>query len=189
MVQRSLIRNTTKRYCHTEVGDGTGKSYIDDKAGSQKETTEMGFIEEQVKKIFEERMKNNSYPLFTAWNNYENWLPVRKIDGEFRKLYKLPHWIKEKDLDIVVDRLVKNLETTRSGRELVRYLAAPTAYGKTSLILPAFLRSTKRKDLIGFSHYIYIAFENNASRTFSFYSQLNNNNALAEKQGGAFIVI
>ena len=97
VVQRSLLRNTTKRYCHTEVGGGAGKSYVDDKAGSQKETTEIGVIEEQL--IFEERMKNNSYPLFTNWSNYENWLPVREINQEFRKLYKLPHWVKEKDLD------------------------------------------------------------------------------------------
>ena len=152
MIQRSLVRISTKRYCHTEVGDGAGKSYVDDKSGSQKETTEMGVIEEQIKQIFEERMKNNSYPLFANWSNYEKWLPVRQISGEFRKLYKLPHWIKEKDLDFVVDRLAKDLDTTSSARDFVRYLAAPTAYGKTSLILPAFLRSTKRKDLIGFSH-------------------------------------
>ena len=115
------------------------------------------------------------------------WLPVRQISGEFRKLYKLPHWIKEKDLDFVVDRLAKDLDTTSSARDFVRYLAAPTAYGKTSLILPAFLRSTKRKSyLIGFSHYIYIAFDNNDSRTFRLSSELNNK--MAKKQGGAFIV-
>ena len=88
---------------------------------------------------------------------------------------------------IVVNRLAKQPDNIYGARDLARYLAAPTGYGKTSLILPVFLRSTKRKDLIGFSHYIYIAFENNASGTFSFSSHLNKDNALAENQG-AFIV-
>ena len=187
LVKRSLLRISTKRYCHTEVGDNA-ESYVGDKAGSQNEKTEIGVIEEQVKQIFEEKMKNDSFPLFTNWSNYEKWLPVRNINKKFRKLYELPHWIKEKDLDFVVDRLAYHPTEARGARELVRYLAAPTAYGKTSLILPAFLRSTKRKDLIGFSHYVYIAFENNASRSFRFLSELNRNCDLAKKQGGAFVV-
>ena len=180
LVQRSLLRISTKKNCHTEVGDNAEKSYVGDKAGSQNETTEKGVIEEQVKQIFEEKMKNDSYPLFTNWSNYEKWLPVREINRIFRKLYELPHWIKEKGLDFVVDRLAQLPTEARGARALVRYLAAPTAYGKTSLILPVFLRSTKRKDLIGFSLFIF-RFRNNASRTFRFLSELNRNCDLAEK--------
>ena len=187
LVQKSLLRISTKRYCHTEVGDGAVESFVDDKGGSQQKKTEMGVfggIEKEIKQTFEKKMKNGSYPLFADWSNYEKWLPVRRIDKKFRKLYELPHWVKEKDLDFVVDRLTKTPPDDQSARGLVRYFAAPTGYGKTALILPAFLRSTERKD--GFSHYIYIAFENNDSRSFFFGSPLNK--ITAKKLGGAFIV-
>lgn len=43
-------------------------------------------------------------------------------------------------------------------RNVVMYLAAPGASGKTSSILPAFLRSGE-KDTSGFTHYVYLAFD------------------------------
>eukprot|EP00600_Ochromonadales_sp_CCMP1393_P001207 CAMPEP_0174979394 /NCGR_PEP_ID=MMETSP0004_2-20121128/14748_1 /TAXON_ID=420556 /ORGANISM="Ochromonas sp., Strain CCMP1393" /LENGTH=54 /DNA_ID=CAMNT_0016230899 /DNA_START=54 /DNA_END=215 /DNA_ORIENTATION=+ len=42
-----------------------------------------------------------------------------------------------------------------STRKKVRYLSAPTASGKTSSVLPAFLESASMED--GGTHYLYIA--------------------------------
>ena len=105
----------------------------------------------------------------------------------FQKLYKLPYWIKLNDLDFVVDKLEKTpLDSFQGARDLVRYVSVPSGYGKTSLILPAFLRSAERED--GFTHYIYIAFHNNDSRSFVSDNDLYKNELLAEFQGAAFIV-
>ena len=78
----------------------------------------------------------------------------------YRKLYKLPHWVpNEKDLDILANKIAEQDDNTRAS---VKYLAAPGA-GKTCAVLPAFLRCAERH---GFTHYIYIAFNNNEKRTF-----------------------
>lgn len=41
-------------------------------------------------------MKSDEFPLFTDFNTYEKWLPVRQID--MLKLYQLPHYTNENDL-------------------------------------------------------------------------------------------
>ena len=167
VIKRS--RFIVKRYCHSSSGDHHGAlqiSSVDKSDLQQNKITEIGF-ENKLKEIFEKKMKNDSFPLFANWSNYEKWLPVREINEKFCKLYKLPHWVKEKDLDFVVSRLIDQQSDTKGARKIVRYIAAPSAFGKTSLILPAFLRSTARGD--GFTHYIYIAFRNNGEKTFKLY--------------------
>ena len=137
-------------------------------------------------------MKNNSYPLFTNWSNYEKWLPVRSItvgatDLGCKKLYTLPHWIKRKDLDFVVDKLLRKPLYRKGVRKLVRYLSVPSGYGKTSLILPAFLRSTELED--GFTHYIYIAFANNDSRNFHADPFAPSSDIKKAEEQGAFFIV
>ena len=58
----------------------------------------------------------------------------------YRKLYKLPHWVNEKDLDILANKIAEQDDNTRAS---VKYLAAPGA-GKTCAVLPAFLRCAER---------------------------------------------
>jgi len=79
-------------------------------------------------------------------------------------------------------------QLTRNGKERysVKYLAAPSASGKTSCILPAFL---KGEDMDMFTHYLYFAFDNNDGRHFSvtpFRPAKDVDEELAEKQGAAF---
>ena len=87
--------------------------------------------------------------------------------------------------------MADQLEQKRDDRSFVMYLTAPSKSGKTSSILPAFLKSAERnKDGKGFTHYIYIAFKNNNKRNFSFLglpSSLHDNPRCAEKQGGYFM--
>ena len=122
-------------------------------------------LEKKLKNIFEKKMKNDTYSLFADFSNYEKWLPTVKSnipsDTSYHKLYKLPYWTNENDLDI----LVKKLEAPPSNDAHVKYFAAPDSQGKTCAILPAFLRSAERNG--GFTHYIYLPFHNNEMRNFS----------------------
>ena len=137
-------------------------------------------MEEKLKKTFENKMKNDKYPLFADFNTYEKWLPVRDIDG-YRKLYKLPYYTNKIDLDF----LVKKLEEPKSRRD-VKYFAAPGKSGKTSAVLPAFLRSAEKKN--GFTHYLYIAFDNNDSRTFTAYPDEPSKIQVRAKNQGADVI-
>ena len=54
LLQKSLLRFSTRRYCHTEIGDGAVKSYVDDKADfGDSQQKKMGGIEKKIKQIFE----------------------------------------------------------------------------------------------------------------------------------------
>ena len=121
-------------------------------------------LEKKLKNIFEKKMKY-SYSLFADFSNYEKWLSTVKSnipgDTSYHKLYKLPYWTNENDLDI----LVKKLEAPPSNEAHVKYFAAPDTHGKTCAILPAFLRSAERNG--GFTHYIYLPFHNNEMRSTS----------------------
>ena len=135
-----------------------------------------------------ESQLETKYPLFSDYKIYKKWLPVRLIKGSsdhfgYQRLYKLPHWVNEHDLE----KLVNELEKQDTGvRASVKYLAAPGASGKTSAILPAFLRSAEREG--GFTHYIYIAFKNNDSKTFgAFPFSPSKNITLATNQGASFM--
>ena len=129
-------------------------------------------------------MKSGEFPLFKDFNTYEKWLPVRQIDTH-RKLYQLPHYTNENDLDL----LVKKLEERTIPRRDAKYFVAPPASGKTCAVLPAFLRSAAKDGDNGFTHYIYIAFRNNKNRSFRAtpFTPDNDKN-VAYKQGAAFII-
>ena len=140
-------------------------------------------LEENLMHKFETKMKNDAYPLFTDYDTYKKWLPVRYIDGDYRELYKLPHYTDEHDLDLLVKKLEEG--PREGGRADVKYIATPSGSGKSCAILPAFLRSAEKKD--GFTH--YIAFHNNHHRTFKVtpYQPVNDRN-VAYIQGDTFII-
>lgn len=109
----------------------------------------------EVDEVFENNMQNDSVPLTATLDNYTASLPGRlctwrgssplKRDGsstpngpdsKFLRLFEQPFYAADDDLERMVNQL------TRMGKERrsVKYLAAPSASGKTSCILPAFLK-------------------------------------------------
>ena len=155
----------------------------------------------EVDEVFENKMQSDSVPLTATLDNYTASLPGRlctwrgssplKRDGsstpngpdsKFLRLFEQPFYAADDDLERMVNQL------TRMGKERrsVKYLAAPSASGKTSCILPAFL---KGKDMGKFTHYLYFAFDNNDGRQFyvdPFRPAEDVDVKLAEKQGAAF---
>uniref|UniRef100_A0A0G4I0S5 Uncharacterized protein n=1 Tax=Chromera velia CCMP2878 TaxID=1169474 RepID=A0A0G4I0S5_9ALVE len=141
-----------------------------------------------VENLLDERLQKYSSPtdrstgLFSDSETYKNSLPVRRVGtrSEALKLYKLPYWGSEEDLG----KMVKMLSDDQTGnRYEIKYLCAPGRSGKTSSVLPAFLASED------FTHYLYLAFDNNGRRRF----QLSNETPLldggyAKNQGAAFAV-
>ena len=156
----------------------------------------------EVDEVFKNKMQDGSVPLLATSKSYLASLPGRRCrwkgssplereDGSstpngpnstFLRLYKQPFYAADDDLKQMVDQL------TREGKERysVKYLAAPSASGKTSCILPAFL---KGEEMDTFTHYLYFAFNNNDGRDFSvtpFCPAEDVDVKLAEKQGAAF---
>ena len=176
----TLVQSNT--YCNNNAGigkeDTLKETMVNDDVNQDKS------LEYQLKRTFEKKMKNDAFRLFADFDTYKKWLPVRLIFGDFRKLYELPHYTNEHDLDILVEELEKDPENGAS-RD-VKYFAAPPASGKTCAVLPAFLRSAEKER--GFTHYIYIAFHNNHKRSFKAREKPVNVEALAYNQGAAFIV-
>ena len=115
--------------------------------------------------------------LFQNWETYEASLPVRQHDvtKEFLKLYKLPYWGSDED----IDTMVTQLERVSGARGIVKYVCAPGASGKTTSIVPAFLKSKR------FTHYLCLAFDNNGHRSFVLAPyKPDEDEEIAEKQGG-----
>lgn len=126
-------------------------------------------------------------PLLSSLEKFEASLPVREINGGIYKLHEQEMWVREDDIQTMADEL----ERESSARSAVKYLAAPTQYGKTSFPLRAFLASTLREPTIQppFKHYIYIAFSNNGSRNYVLdppFPSPNLNTAF--KQGAEFML-
>merc|ERR1712000_511026 len=71
-------------------------------------------------------------------------------------------------------------------RDRVKYVVAPARSGKSASFLPAFLKTTKNPE--GFTHYFYLAFNNNAGNYYVPSPCDFSNDMIAERQGGAFIV-
>ena len=155
----------------------------------------------KVDEVFKNKMQDGSVPLLATSKSYLASLPGRvctwtgssplKRDNSstpntpndtFLRLYHQPFYAADDDLKQMVDQL------TRIGKERysVKYLAAPSASGKTSCILPAFL---KGENMGKFTHYLYFAFDNNEGRQFRvrpFRPAEDVDVKLAEKQGAAF---
>jgi hypothetical protein len=79
--------------------------------------------------------------------------------------------------------MAKELERDDGDRALAHYVCSPSKTGKTTSILPAFLESDY------FTHYLYLAFENNAEQKFVLREwEPSANMLVAEEQGAAFAV-
>ena len=172
----------SKTYCIDSYG--TGKENALKELEGIDNIKQYRSLEEKLKCTFEEKMKNEHIPYFLILI-HKIWLPVGLIFSNYRKLYKLPHYTNEHDLDMLVKKFEAPPEN--SGRRDVKFLAAPPASGKTCVVLPAFLRSAEKED--EFTHYIYIAFHNNHNRIFkaSPYIPIDDEDK-AYEQGAAFII-
>ena len=116
--------------------------------------------------------------------SYAKSLPVRSCRrGEFLQLYKLRYFFRSKDLISMSNKIINHRDM---GRPEVTYISAPSASGKTSSVLPAFLVSQHLEN--NGTHYFYLAFSNNNERSFkSRPSTPNSDRGIAEEQGAAFI--
>ena len=141
-------------------------------------------LEERFDK-FRPRHAGSSTGLFRDWKTYQASLPVRAHDGEETfetlKLHTLPYCYWGSDVELCT--MVTQLESKGCARGTVKYVCAPSASGKTTSIVPAFLKSDK------FTHYLYLAFHNNGRRNFKLRpSKPDEDEDVAEKQGAAFAV-
>ena len=114
-------------------------------------------IEERLHEQLKKKMKSNKVQLLESFEVYKRSLPVRAdMDSQVQlPLYTLPYWACENDITL----LAEQLERRGTQRSFVKYIAAPPSSGKTSAILPAFLKSAEGDG--GFMHYFYLAFDNN----------------------------
>lgn len=117
--------------------------------------TKENSLEYRIKRVYDRSMRHDEIPLLSSWESYASSLPVREFLKSprilIKPLYEFPYWANEKDL---ADHLIEDPPTSTRG--LVKYLAAPSKYGKTCGILPAFLYSAEQrlesKERIGLTH-------------------------------------
>ena len=103
--------------------------------------------------------------------------------GKELPLYTLPYFVSEDSIASMAHGLLHRGKE----RALVKYLSAPGASGKTSAILPAFLMGTKIDG--GFTHYVYLTFDNNNCRYYKLDPESNEviSVKFAQEQGASFI--
>lgn len=126
-------------------------------------------------------MQNTNYLVFSDVDSYLLSLPRRLASGttgEVIALYTKPFWAKKQSITLLAQDCEINRRKVQSTRKLIRYLAAPTASGKTACLLPAFLDSVESQRVfdgedVAFTYYLYLAFGNNESRAFKVGSNLN----------------
>ena len=144
-------------------------------------TSSVSSLEDCLKVHFDKVMKCDHIPLLKDFDVYKRSLPVRRDASLAQELplYQLPYWTNDEDMEFFADQL----QRPPISRASVKYLSAPSGSGKTSCILPAFLKSTHNKG--GFTHYLYLAFSNNDDNFFRASTEVNQSIAL--EQGTSFI--
>ena len=137
------------------------------------------------KKHFQKVMKCEHIPLLSDFNVYSRSLPVRESYEEVIPLYTLPYWTNDEDLEGFADQLEARPTVERRH---VKYICAPSGYGKSACILPGFLKSAEREG--GFTHYLYMAFANNNGNNFRSegFAKVADPIYFFEKQGAIFIL-
>jgi hypothetical protein len=131
-------------------------------------------------------MQTKDVPLLENFETYLKTLPTRKEKDSYVYLYTHEYLVRPIDLTNMAIRISE--PNKASVRSIVKYISSPSASGKTSSVLPAFMESTKFEENGG-SYYIYIAFSNNDGRSFKCDPPTPSyNHLMAEKQGAAFIV-
>ena len=145
-------------------------------------------IEDLLREKFTKTMKSNNTRSFSSWSNFERSLPRRKYDvkgiSSYLPLYTLEYYSRDDDLQKFADEIMqtpKNIE--KQIRTCVKYIAAPPSSGKTSCILPAFLKTK-------LTHYFYVAFDNNQENNYRLYSGSSMMSSIPDKahqQGADFM--
>eukprot|EP01035_Chromulina_nebulosa_P037399 gene37399-50476_t len=145
-------------------------------------------IEELLLEKFNKTMISNNTQIFSSWASFERSLPRRKYDvkgiSSYIPLYTLEYYSRDDDLQNFADEIMQApKESENQIRTCVKYIAAPPSSGKTSCILPAFLKTK-------LTHYFYLAFDNNQENNYSLYSEssmISNIPGKAHRQGADFM--
>ncbi len=134
-------------------------------------------------------MADSNVPLLKDFDTYARHLPVRRFDSEGSgkeatlclPLYTVDYLVRPEDLQKMSKSIDQSMPTSRTA---VRYLSAPSASGKSSSVLPAFLESKIA------THYLYIPFANNGGQIFKAkpYQICTTLPEIAEQQGASFMV-
>ena len=131
-------------------------------AGEAKWWCQLGGINAKLQTCFQVNMQSDAVPLLKDYETYEASLPVRELAIlPPVKLYQLPFYVRECDLDGFATNLTKSMQ-----RPTVAYVAAASHSGKSASVLVGFLRAREQSTLDGqrsmnFSHYLYMPFANN----------------------------
>ena len=130
-------------------------------------------------------MKSNNSKIFSSWPNFEKSLPRRQYNVKkkfYLPLFKLGYYARDDDLQRFADEIMQPPKKSEQSRVCVKYIAAPSSSGKTTCILPAFLKTT-------LTHYFYIAFDNNQDKNFKLRSPflISNDPDIAREQGADFM--
>ena len=146
-------------------------------------------LADRLKSIFNDgRYQSTTANLFRSFDTYAESLPTR----EFRddncnrinlRLYQLPYYARREDMQQLVHQL---MFTSGGTRNTVKYIASPSGSGKSSCILPAFVESQRSSSR--FTHYLYMAFDNNNKRKFVVDSKSDIIREKAPTQGAAFVL-
>lgn len=143
-------------------------------------------IDDVLREKFDKTMLSNNTRIFSSWPNFEKSLPRRKYNDERISsnlpLYKLNYYASDYDLQRFANEIMKPPKNGDQVRSWVKYITAPPSYGKTSCVLPAFLKTS-------FTHYFYIAFDNNGISNYKLDkpSLISHSPHRARMQGADFI--
>ena len=141
-------------------------------------------LDEHLRKMVKPKAK-----LFADEATFKGSLPVREFTdaktqvGQVSVLHQHPYWVKEEDLQAYAKALAFP-ETGETRRQLT-YISAPTGYGKSASILPAFLE-TAGQQVGSPTHYLYLPFHNNDSRHY--FAKGTCEQKSAQVAGAAFIL-
>jgi hypothetical protein len=167
---------------HTDTNNGAN---INNNANHPKVPSQ---IEVDLEKQFNKTMAKSKAPLFEDIATYKRSLPVRKQGSAgYLKLHTVPFLVRPADLTAMVE--VLEAPAPGDARDSIKYAVAPPGAGKTASMLPAFLESARHGvPQQSFTHYLYLAFDNNDGRNFSLDPlEPSANTKVAVKQGAAFI--
>jgi len=146
-----------------------------------------GTPKDRLKAHFNKKMQNDDVPLFADFETYVKTMPVRRSQetGEHVRLCELPFWASDEDLERLGNDLERDIHPARS---TAKYAAAPRSSGKTASGLVGFLASAEREEATSFTHYLYMAFDNNGENRFEIKDEtkLSGNVVAAKEQGAAF---
>jgi hypothetical protein len=101
-------------------------------------------IEELLREKFSKTMISNNTQIFSSWSNFERSLPRNDLKwiSSYWPLYTLEYYSLDDDLQNLADEIMQPPENSEKQiRTCVMYIAAPPSYGKSSCILPAFLKT------------------------------------------------